>query len=99
MCNQQLKMRGNNMICAYCKKEAKPTKEHIISSGILDLFPECFLTIDSNRGKIYPAFWKAVWLAMLSGYITASAIEPGLAASHIAFSSSRKATLRATLPA
>ena len=43
------------MICAYCKKESKPTKEHIISSGILDLFPECFLTIDSNRGKIYPA--------------------------------------------
>ena len=43
------------MICAYCKEEAKPTKEHIISSGILDLFPECFLTIDSNRGKIYPA--------------------------------------------
>ena len=43
------------MICAYCKKEAKPTKEHIISSSILDLFPECFLTIDSNRGKIYPA--------------------------------------------
>ena len=42
------------MICAYCKKEAKATKEHIISSGILDLFPECFLTIDSNRGKIYP---------------------------------------------
>lgn len=43
------------MICAYCKKESKPTKEHIISSGILDLFPECFLTFDGNRGKIYPA--------------------------------------------
>ena len=43
------------MICAYCKEEAKPTKEHIISSSILDLFPECFLTIDSNRGKVYSA--------------------------------------------
>jgi len=27
------------MICAYCGKEAKGTKEHIISSGILGLFP------------------------------------------------------------
>ena len=43
------------MICAYCKKESQPTKEHIISSGILDLFPECFLTIDSNRGIIHLA--------------------------------------------
>ena len=34
------------MICAYCGKEAKGTKEHIISSGILGLFPECFATID-----------------------------------------------------
>ena len=41
------------MICAYCKKESQPTKEHIISSGILDLFPECFLTLDNNRGKIH----------------------------------------------
>ncbi|KEH95237.1 hypothetical protein Z964_09180 [Clostridium novyi A str. GD211209] len=43
------------MICAYCRKEAKGTKEHIISCSILDLFPECFLTIDSIRQKVYPA--------------------------------------------
>ena len=41
------------MICAYCGKEARGTKEHIISSGILDLFPECFATIDGVRGKVY----------------------------------------------
>lgn len=41
------------MICAYCGKEARGTKEHIISSGILDLFPECFATIDGIRGKVY----------------------------------------------
>ena len=29
-----------NMKCAYCGREARGTKEHIISSGILDLFPE-----------------------------------------------------------
>lgn len=33
------------MICAYCGKEAKGIKEHIISSEILELFPECFATI------------------------------------------------------
>ena len=37
------------MICAYCGKEAKGTKEHIISSGVLGLFPECYATIDSER--------------------------------------------------
>jgi len=37
------------MKCAYCGKEAKATKEHIISSSVLDLFPECFLTIDEKR--------------------------------------------------
>lgn len=37
------------MICAYCGKEAKGTKEHIISSGILGLFPECFVTINGER--------------------------------------------------
>ena len=41
------------MICAYCGKEARGTKEHIISSGILDLFPECYITNDSIRNKIY----------------------------------------------
>ena len=38
------------MICAYCGHESKVTKEHIISSSVLDLFPECFLTIDRVRG-------------------------------------------------
>lgn len=41
------------MKCAYCGKEAKGTKEHIISSGILDLFPECFATFDNDRSKVY----------------------------------------------
>lgn len=38
------------MICAYCHKEAKGTKEHIISSSILKLFPECSTTYDEERG-------------------------------------------------
>lgn len=41
------------MICAYCGKDAKGTKEHIISSSILELFPECFLTIDGDRKIIH----------------------------------------------
>lgn len=41
------------MYCAYCGKETKGTKEHIISCAILDLFPECFLTFDGERNKIY----------------------------------------------
>lgn len=41
------------MICAYCGQEAKGTKEHIISCAILDLFPECYATIDTFRGKIH----------------------------------------------
>ena len=41
------------MKCAYCGKEAKATKEHIISSGVLDLFPECFLTMDEKRKVIH----------------------------------------------
>jgi hypothetical protein len=41
------------MICAYCGQEAKGTKEHIISCAILDLFPECFATIDNIRGKVH----------------------------------------------
>lgn len=41
------------MKCAYCEQEAKGTKEHIISCSILDIFSECYLTIDSFRGKIY----------------------------------------------
>lgn len=38
------------MRCAYCGNETTATREHIISSGILDLFPECYLTIDGKRG-------------------------------------------------
>ena len=41
------------MICAYCGKEAKGTKEHVISSGILGLFPECFATIDGERSIVH----------------------------------------------
>lgn len=41
------------MICAYCGKKAKGTKEHIISSGVLGLFPECFVTIDEERNRVY----------------------------------------------
>ena len=41
------------MKCAYCGKEAKGTKEHIISSCIFDLFPECFATIDQEREVVY----------------------------------------------
>lgn len=37
------------MNCAYCGQEAKGTKEHIISCGILDLFPECNITYDTKR--------------------------------------------------
>ena len=43
------------MKCAYCGKEAKGTKEHIISCAILDLFPECYLTFDTQRDRIYEA--------------------------------------------
>lgn len=41
------------MICAYCGKETRATREHIISSGILDLFPECFETFDPERKAVY----------------------------------------------
>ena len=37
------------MICAYCGRKARGTREHIISSGVLGLFPECFATIDPER--------------------------------------------------
>lgn len=46
-------MRTKN--CAYCGAETKGTKEHIISSGVLDLFPECFLTIDGTKKIVYGA--------------------------------------------
>lgn len=43
------------MICAYCKKEKSPTKEHIIPKGIIDLFPECDYVFDRKTGgtKVY----------------------------------------------
>ena len=37
------------MKCAYCGNETNRTKEHIISSNILDLFPECYITFDEKR--------------------------------------------------
>src|SRR5665648_89105 len=43
------------MRCAYCGKEAKGTKEHIISCAILDLFPECYITFDEARQAIHEA--------------------------------------------
>lgn len=43
------------MKCAYCGKEASSTKEHIISSSVLDLFPECFITFDSKRQRVHEA--------------------------------------------
>jgi len=43
------------MKCAYCGEEKKATREHIISSGVLDLFPECYLTYDEHRGIIHGA--------------------------------------------
>lgn len=41
------------MFCAYCGNDTKGTKEHIISCAILDLFPECFATIDSIRNIVH----------------------------------------------
>jgi len=41
------------MKCAYCGEEARGTKEHIISSAILDLFPECYITFDESRHKAH----------------------------------------------
>ena len=43
------------MICAYCGEERKGTREHIISKGILDLFPECNLTYDNTKGIVHNA--------------------------------------------
>ena len=43
------------MKCSYCGRECKPTREHVISSSILDLFPECHLTFDGQRKKIHQA--------------------------------------------
>lgn len=43
------------MKCAYCGKETKGTKEHIISCSILDLFPECYVTFDRARKVTYEA--------------------------------------------
>lgn len=43
------------MICAYCGENKKGSKEHIISCSVLDLFPECFVTIDNIRENVYLA--------------------------------------------
>ncbi|SFU42693.1 hypothetical protein SAMN04487886_10258 [Clostridium sp. DSM 8431] len=41
------------MRCIYCGEDKKASREHIISSSVLDLFPECFITIDNSRGNAY----------------------------------------------
>lgn len=41
------------MICTYCGKDKKGTKEHVISKAVLDLFPECDLTINGETGRVY----------------------------------------------
>lgn len=41
--------------CAYCGELTTGTKEHIVSSSVLDLFPECYLTFDTERNKIHQA--------------------------------------------
>ena len=38
----------DNMICAYCNRKKDGTKEHIIPAGILDLFPECDISIRND---------------------------------------------------
>lgn len=43
------------MKCAYCGVEAKGTKEHIISKSVLNLFPECYLTINEEKASVYLA--------------------------------------------
>ena len=52
------------MKCAYCGKEARGTREHIISSAILDLFPECYITFDDARNAIheYKELCEKEWL-------------------------------------
>lgn len=43
------------MKCIYCEQEKKPSREHIISSSVLDLFPECYLTMDMVKKVIHQA--------------------------------------------
>lgn len=40
---------GDLMVCAYCHKNKPVTKEHIISDSVIELFPECNLTIRKNK--------------------------------------------------
>lgn len=41
------------MSCAYCGGNKTKTREHIISSSVLELFPECDYTYDDVRGTVY----------------------------------------------
>ena len=43
------------MICAYCKKEKKATREHIIPKSLIEFFPECDYVFDrkSEGTKVY----------------------------------------------
>lgn len=43
------------MVCAYCEKEVRGTKVHTVSSAILDLFPECYITFYEIRNRIHKA--------------------------------------------
>lgn len=40
------------MICAYCKTEKQPTKEHVIPKGVIDIFPECDHVFDRKDGTL-----------------------------------------------
>lgn len=55
------------MKCAYCGKEARGTREHIISSAILDLFPECYITFDDARNAIHGLFEVGLMRKYASG--------------------------------
>ena len=43
------------MKCIYCGQDKKPSREHIISAAVLDLFPECYLSIDMTKGIVHEA--------------------------------------------
>lgn len=41
------------MICAYCKEDKSPTREHLIPQSLMDVFPECDINYDYSRNKFY----------------------------------------------
>ncbi len=44
------------MKCAYCMKDGKVTREHIIPKGIIDLFPECDYVYDYRALLLHKKF-------------------------------------------